>query len=148
MYGSKQYTETATTFSKPIPSRKRSIHTKPIVQAVMKRVKQNPRRSMRKTASQLEISRSSMHKICKNDLMLTAYKKAIQDSYFHQLPSRNGKTEAKRCWRMCSAPSTMSFYSPMIRSSLWRQLPSRRMMDCMHVMQKICLKVVVPIYVV
>ena len=71
----KQYTETATTSSKPIPGRKRSIRTKAIVQAVMKRVKRNPRRSMRKTASQLGISRSSMHRIFKNDLGLTAYKK-------------------------------------------------------------------------
>lgn len=69
----KRYTETATTSSKPIPGRKRSIRTKPIVQAVMKRVMRNPRRSMRKTASQLGISRSSMHRIFKNYLRLTVY---------------------------------------------------------------------------
>ena len=40
----KQYTGTATTSSKPIPGRKRSIRTKPIVQAVMKRVKRNHRK--------------------------------------------------------------------------------------------------------
>ena len=45
------------------PSRKRLIRTKPIVQAVMKQEKRNPRRSMRKTSSRLEISRLFMHKI-------------------------------------------------------------------------------------
>lgn len=71
----KQYAETDTTSSKPIPGRKRSIRTKPIVEAVMKRVKRNPRRSMRKTANELGISRTSMHRIFKKDLRLTAYKK-------------------------------------------------------------------------
>ena len=45
---------------------KRSVRTKPIVQAVVKRVQRSPRRSMRKTASRLQISRSSKHKIFKN----------------------------------------------------------------------------------
>lgn len=71
----KQYAETDTTSSKPIPGRKRSIRTKPIVEAVMKRVKRNPRRSMRKTANELGISRTSMHRIFKKDLRLTANKK-------------------------------------------------------------------------
>ena len=47
----KRYTETLTA--------KRSIRSNAIVQVVMKRVKRNLRKSMRKTASQLRISRSS-----------------------------------------------------------------------------------------
>ena len=48
----------ATTSSKHIPGRNRSIRTKLIVQAV-----RNPRRSMRNTPGLVEISRPSMHRI-------------------------------------------------------------------------------------
>ena len=79
----KQYTETVTTSNKPIPGWRRSIRTKPIVQAVIKREKRNPRRSMRKTASRLRISRSSIRRIFKNDQRLTAYR----DQPIHLLPA-------------------------------------------------------------
>lgn len=82
----KRYTEPATTSSKHVLS-------KPIVQAVMKQVKQSPRRSMMKTASLFGISRTSMQKIFKNEKGLLRTK-SNPDSYSQQLPSRND-TEAK-----------------------------------------------------
>ena len=30
------------------------------------------------------------------------------DTYFPQLPGKNGKTDSKGCWRICNAPSVMS----------------------------------------
>ena len=81
----KRYTETATTSSNPIPRRKRSILTKPIMQAAMKR---NPRRSMMRTVSQLGILRSYMHGIFKNYLRLTAYKNSIQTVAFSSFQAK------------------------------------------------------------
>ena len=51
-------------------------------------------------------------------------------------------TGAKGCWRRCSAPSTMSSSSPTRRSLQWRQLQAHRMIDCIHVMLEIWLKIV------
>lgn len=42
MYVWRRYEGTTTTVSKPISGQNRSTHTKPIVQADMKRVKRNP----------------------------------------------------------------------------------------------------------
>ena len=61
-------------YSKPISGRKILFVHKPIVQAAMEHDQQNPRRSMRKAASQLGIPRSSMRRIYKKDIRLTAYK--------------------------------------------------------------------------
>ena len=89
---------------KPIADWKRSIRAKPTVQVVMKRDERNPRSvMMSKTASQLEILRSSMHSIFKNDLRLTACK-SNSDRYFQRLPSRYDMTGAKGFWRGCIAP--------------------------------------------
>ena len=116
----KRYTKNATAASKPILGRKRSICTKPIVQLTMKRVERNPRRSVRKTESLLGISRSSMHRIYKNDLRLTVYKNN-PESYFQHLPSRNDMAETKECWRRCSSPLTMSSSGRTGKSSQCRQ---------------------------
>ena len=106
---------------------------KPIVQPFVKRVKRNPRRSMRKIASQLGISRSSMYRIYKNDLRMTAYKNNSH-SYYQPLSSRNDMTEAKRCWQRWSTPSAMSSSGPMGRSSKRRHLPTHRMIECIHLL--------------
>lgn len=71
----KRYNESGTTSNKTIPGRPRNIRTKRLVKAIQKRVQRNPRRSMRKTARELGISKSSMHRVFKDDLGLTAYKK-------------------------------------------------------------------------
>jgi transposase len=98
----KRYTETATTSSKPIHGRKRLIRTKHIVQAVMKRVKRYPRRSMKKTASHLGIARSSMLRIFKNDLRLSAYKKQSRQlisAASKQKQHDRGKIMLAEMWR-------------------------------------------------
>ena len=134
----KWLTETSTTSSKPIPGRKRSVRTRPIVQAVMKR---NPRRSMRKIASQLVISRSSMHRIFKDDLKAYSIKKDFRQ-LLSAVSKRNTMTGTKGCWQRCS--------HLVRREDLPqnRQLPTRRMLNCMHVMQGVCLNLVILIHAV
>uniref|UniRef100_A0A3P8TI71 Paired domain-containing protein n=1 Tax=Amphiprion percula TaxID=161767 RepID=A0A3P8TI71_AMPPE len=70
----KRYKETGNTTSKPIPGRKRSVRTKRNVERVKKRVQRNPRRSMRATAKEVNISRTSLRRIVKQDLGLKALK--------------------------------------------------------------------------
>ena len=52
------------------------------------------RGNMRKTASSLEISRSSMHRIFKNDLRLTAYKKQSRVT-FRGFQAKTSRQEQK-----------------------------------------------------
>ena len=118
----------------------------------MKQVKRNPRRSTRKTASQLSILKSSMHKIFKNGLRLSTYNKQSRKVSFSSFQVKRHDRAIRILaglvsWSMQSA-STMSSSGPTKRSSHWRHLPTRRMIDCMYVMQVICLKVIVPIYAV
>ena len=74
-----QYTETATTSNMPITGRKRSIRIKPILPTVMKRVKRNLRRTIRKTARDFKII---YNRTSKNDVRLTAYKKQSRQVTF------------------------------------------------------------------
>lgn len=71
----KQFQDTGTSSSKPIPGRKRSIRTKSVVSAVKKKMIRNPQRSVRRIAKEAGISRSSMQRIVKEDLELRPYKK-------------------------------------------------------------------------
>ena len=71
----KQFQDTGTFSSKPIPGRKRSIRTKNVISAVKKKMIRNPQRSVRKIAKEAGISRSSMQRIVKEDLQLRPYKK-------------------------------------------------------------------------
>ena len=102
----------------------------------IKRVKRNLLRSMRKTASQLGISRSSMHKIFKNYLWLTA----------HKNQSRQLLSAASKHKRHDRSKRMLTEIRPTRRFSQWMKLPTRRIIASMYVMQGICLKVVVPIY--
>ena len=70
----KWYKETGKTSSKPIPGRKRSVRTKRNIEVIKKRISRNPRRSMRKTAKDLQIAQTSLTRIVKRDLGLKAYK--------------------------------------------------------------------------
>ena len=51
----KQFQESGTTSSKPIPGRKWSTRTKNVVSAVNKKMKQNPQRCVRKIAKEARI---------------------------------------------------------------------------------------------
>ena len=62
----KQFQESGTIYSKPIPVRKRSIHTKNMVSAVKKKMNRNPQRNVGKIANDGRISRSSMQRIVKD----------------------------------------------------------------------------------
>lgn len=66
----KRYKETGKTTSKPIPGQKRSVQTKRVVGMVRKRIQRNPRRSMRATTKVVNISRTSLRRIVKQDLGL------------------------------------------------------------------------------
>ena len=141
----KQYTETATTSSKPIAGWRRSIRTKPIVQAVMKRVKRNPRRSMRKTASRLRISRSSIHRIFKNDQRLTAYREQQR----HLLPAafkqkRHDKGNRMLAEMQCTVDHVFIWFDEKI-FTVEAVTNTQNDWLCMRVMQGICMKVVVSI---
>ena len=71
----KRFQECGTTSSKPIPGRNRSVRTRRIIEVVKKRVRRNPRRSMRKTAKELNISsETTLRRVVKDDLGLKAYK--------------------------------------------------------------------------
>ena len=60
---------------RPRKGRKRSVVTDAKIKQVRERVRRNPERSMRQMAKQLQISRSSLGRITKDYLNLTAYKK-------------------------------------------------------------------------
>ena len=70
----KRFNETGSTSSKPIPGRKRSVRTKRITEIVKKRMKRNPRRSMKKIAKDLKIPETTMRRVVKEDLGLKASK--------------------------------------------------------------------------
>lgn len=82
----KRYHETGTTVNKIIPGRNRSVRTKRLVELVKKRVQRNPRRSMRQSAKDLNISQASMNRIVKEDLGLKAYK--VQRRHLISAPSK------------------------------------------------------------
>ena len=60
---------------RPRKGRKRSVVTDAKIKQVRERVRRNPERSMRQMAKQLQISQSSLGRITKDYLNLTAYKK-------------------------------------------------------------------------
>ena len=82
----KRYHETGNTVNKIIPGRNRSVRTKRLVELVKKRVQRNPRRSMRQSAKDLNISQASMNRIVKEDLGLKAYK--VQRRHLISAPSK------------------------------------------------------------
>ena len=141
------HTETATTSSKPIPGRDSLIRTKPNRQAVMKWVMINLHRTMSKKTSKLEISRSSVHNIFKHYLRLTAYKE--QSILLLSLASKQ-----KRYDRGNEMLAEMQ--RDVDHIFIWSDekiltveaVTHTRIIDWMHVMQGICLKVVVPIYAI
>ena len=97
-----RYTETDAISSKHVPGRKRSIRTKPILLSVMRRVKRN---SPRLVSSEFQNHLCTEYFKIIWDLL---HLKRNPDTYFPQLPGKNGKTDSKGCWRICNAPSVMS----------------------------------------
>ena len=70
----KQCYQTGTTVSKPIPDCSRSARTKNVVQAIKKRLQQNPSRSMWQTAKDLQMSERSVRRVVKEDLGFKVYR--------------------------------------------------------------------------
>lgn len=55
--------------------KKGSVRTIKVVKAVRERIRRNPAQSGRKMAKDMEISKTTMQRLLKDDLGLTAYKK-------------------------------------------------------------------------
>ena len=70
----KRFKETASTATKSIPGRKRSVRTKRLVDTIRKKVSRNPRRSIRQMAKDLKVSRRTVGRVVKEGLGLTSYK--------------------------------------------------------------------------
>lgn len=64
----KKLKDTGTASRKPGSGRAQSVRTKKLIDKVKRRIKTNPVRSMRKMARELDVSRSSMQRLIKNDL--------------------------------------------------------------------------------
>ena len=71
----KRWRETGSIADRPRTGRPRTVRTPERIKAVRARIRRNPRRSQRKLASQMGVSRSSIQMILKEDLGLTPYKR-------------------------------------------------------------------------
>lgn len=71
----KRYQETGSAFDKPRSGRPVTVTTTRMKNIVRSRIWRNPRRSMRKMASDLKISQGSLRNIVKRDLGLSSFKR-------------------------------------------------------------------------
>lgn len=71
----KRYKETRSYAIKPKPGRPRTVRTRKAVKTARERYRRNPVQSARSLAKDMNMSRSSMQLLVKNDLGLKAYKK-------------------------------------------------------------------------
>jgi hypothetical protein len=89
----KRLKETGSTQDKPRSGRPPTSSSKIIIKKVRDRIRQNPRRSMRKMANDLQIGRESLRKLCRDKLKLIPYK--IQKA--HILTDSMKKVRMERC---------------------------------------------------
>lgn len=66
----KRFKETGSSKIQPKQGRKRSIRTPKLVKTVRERIRRNPAQSMNKMAKVLQISRSTIRRVVKEDLHL------------------------------------------------------------------------------
>ena len=69
--------ETGSVGDRQRSGRPRTVRTKERVKRVREKIRRNPERSQRKLAVEEKVSRSSIQRILKNDLMLRPYKKRV-----------------------------------------------------------------------
>jgi len=89
----KRYNETGTVHIKKKPGRTPTVVTENNIKRVRERIRRNPSRSQHKLSASLNISRSSVKRILRNKLRMTAYKK----SKCHGLTINQIKQRIKRC---------------------------------------------------
>jgi inhibitor of nuclear factor kappa-B kinase subunit alpha len=89
----KRFKETGSWKISPKPGLKRSVRTPHAVKLVRERIRRNPNQSGRKMARQLGVSQSSMQRILKKDLGLTAYRK----QRVHGLTNKQKVARVQRC---------------------------------------------------
>ena len=70
----KRYAETGGIADKQRPGRQRTVRTAAMRKNVIRRIKRNPARSMRKLAKQMNTSRESLRRLVHNDLGMKSYK--------------------------------------------------------------------------
>lgn len=70
-----RYSETLTLSDRPRPGRPRSVRTGQLLKTVAQKVHRNPLRSMRGMARAANVSKSSMHRLLREDLHLKAFKR-------------------------------------------------------------------------
>ena len=88
----KRWRETGSIADRPRTGRPRNVRTPQRIKAVRARIRRNPRRSQRKMASQMGVSRSSIQRILKEDLGLTPYKRRK----VHGLSTQQRRTRLER----------------------------------------------------
>src|SRR5690348_11744340 len=71
----KRWRETGLITDRPRTGRPSTVRKPKRIKAVRERIRRNPRRSLRRLASQMGTSRSSIQRILKGDLGLTPYKR-------------------------------------------------------------------------
>ena len=70
----RRYRELGHSGDRPGRGRKRSVNTPSVRRKITKRIKRNPRVSMRKIAREIEVNRETVRRIAKDDLNLKPYK--------------------------------------------------------------------------
>jgi inhibitor of nuclear factor kappa-B kinase subunit alpha len=84
--------ETGSVDDRKRSGRRRAVRTPARIKAVGARIRRNPRRSQRKLASQMDVSRRSIQRIVKEDLGLTPFKRRKA----HGLSKQQRKTRLER----------------------------------------------------
>ncbi|XP_059096817.1 uncharacterized protein LOC131891306 [Tigriopus californicus] len=72
-YTIKRYKYTGSVENRPKSGRPRSIRTRKLIEATRSKIRRNPKRSIRKLASEAGVGRESMRKVIRKDLKMKAY---------------------------------------------------------------------------
>src|SRR5690348_3285259 len=88
----KRWRETGSIADRPRTGRPRTARTPERIKAVRARIRRNPRRSQRRLASHMGVSRRSIQRILKEDLGLTPYKRRK----VHGLSTQQRRTRLER----------------------------------------------------
>ena len=94
VYQIKRYKDTGSIVDKPRSGRPVTATTNKLRKVVRSRVQRNPRRSMRKMASELKISPGSLRTIVKRDLGLSSFKRK-QVHFLSELIRKKRLTRSK-----------------------------------------------------
>lgn len=92
-YTIKRYIETGSIQDRKRSGRPRSVRTPRMVKALKERIRRNPRRSQKKLAIQMKVSRGTLKNALKEDLGVRAMRRGT----FHMMTQQQQKNRVTRC---------------------------------------------------